>query len=357
MRFANRHSRPERDFVFLTGEGDFAHGDYLRGKVVLFVSRGDRIKGVQLRMTGRVRFRDHITSSCGSAQWENGDELLHQWDPFLIQNQPSPTDRTYEWPFELYIHGNQRETVRGCSQCSISYILEAKILTECGSETFGDSTPIRITRLPPLSAYELMDSFTAQGKWSVGVKYSVSVSHQAIALGGVIPVQIWLRQLDQGVEFTKARLYLQETHTLRANLPPNSITCIARRTVVEWPVALSNGQQFQTWEQHLQLPKVVRKCSPDFDICGVAISHTLHFAATLRDGSRTQLEFETSIPIFLFVSPDLPINGWGVFVQDTGTVGAEASNVLAKGICTPPTYDQAVNYGNPGGIFPPPYVE
>lgn len=135
-----------------------------------------------------------------------------------------------------------------------------------------------------------MDSFTVQGKWSAGVEYSVSVSHQAIALGGVIPVQIWLRQLGQGLEFSKARLYLRETHTLCANLPASSMTYMARRIVVEWPVALSNGQQLQTWEQHLQLPKAVRSCSPDFDIDGVVISHTLHFAATLREGSQTKEE-------------------------------------------------------------------
>lgn len=163
-------------------------------------------------------------------------------------------------------------------------------MTECGSETFGDFVPIRITRCPALSAYELMDSFTAEGKWSESVEYSVSVSHQAIALGGEVPVQIWLRKLDQSVEFTKAGFYLRETHTLRANLPTSSVTYIAPRIVVEWPVALSNGQQLQTWEQRLQLPKVVRKCSPDFDIGGVVISHTLHFAATLLDVNRTKLE-------------------------------------------------------------------
>ncbi|KAJ4210914.1 hypothetical protein NW759_012947 [Fusarium solani] len=328
--------RPECDYVFLRGYGDEAVGQYLRGKVSLSVREGESVKGVQLRLCRQISLWDHKTGPGNEKKVEAS--VVHEWDSFLVEGQPSEVSRTgrvYEWPFEVFIQGHQDESFRGCSRCSNTYRLEASTIHEDSSQTLHDFIPIRIIRLPSLSAYELMDPVTEQGKWLGKIQHSVSLGHKAIALGGLIPIHAELAKIEDGVQVTKAKVCLYEHHKV---LDDGVLFYEGRRLVEEWLLDLNNtSEQIQTWEQCLKLPKVVRKCSPDLDICGVTISHTLHFAVTLKEGDN-EAEYDTSLPITLFVSPELPINGWGAFVHENDQTTKGALEALSEGIQAPPRY-------------------
>jgi hypothetical protein len=70
---------------------------------------------------------------------------------------------------------------------------------------------------------------------------------------------------------------------------------------------------------------------------------------------------EISMPIHLFISPELPVNGWGVFVKNNSIAAKEVKDVLAEGIRVPPRYckgDFVVeDYGIPLDTPPPAYSE
>ena len=194
---------------------------------------------------------------------------------------------TYEWPFELLIPGDQEESFKGCRLCSIAYRLEASTLETCPSHSdVGTLVPIRIIRSPPISCYELMDPATSHGKWDTKAEYSVSIRHQAITLGGLIPVDVQLATLGPDVEVTNARFYLRESHIVHDPCVKDKISFYMQRKVEEWRLNVDDkSRELQTWQQCLHLPRIVSKCSPDFSIRGINISHTLHFAATLvKDG-------------------------------------------------------------------------
>ncbi|KAF5009353.1 hypothetical protein FDECE_4409 [Fusarium decemcellulare] len=315
-------------------------------------------------MTGRILLGDHKEETDDGVKWESGEVLLHQWDPFFLDDQlsqPSADGRTYELPFELFIRGDQEESFRGCNRCGMTYRLEASTIHEDSSDTFQDFVPIQIIRCPPLSAYELMDPTTVQGRWSKKVEFNVSVGYQAIALGGLIPVDAQLTKLEPQVKLVKAKFYLRECHTIRDKLATSVVTYQGQRTVTQWPLDLDNaGHQWQ-WQQCLELPKVVRDCSPDFNVCGISISHTLHFETTLLERDGTESEYETAMPISLFVSPELPVNGWGVFARDNEKTTSESMSVLSEGIRIPPKYCNdhvgTEDYGRPPGTPPPVYSE
>ncbi|RSM09306.1 hypothetical protein CEP52_004153 [Fusarium oligoseptatum] len=315
--------RPECDYVFLRGHGEEAVGQYLRGKVTLSVRDGESIRGVQLKLSRQISMWDHKTGSGDETKVEAS--VVHEWDSFLAEGRPtevSRTGRVFEWPFEVFIQGHQDESFRGCVRCSNTYRLDAFTIYDDSSQTLQDFIPIRIIRLPSLSAYELMDPVTEQGKWLGKVQHSVSLGHKAIALGGLIPIHAELAKIEDGIQISDDGVPSYE----------------GRRLVEEWPLDLSNfSERVQTWEQCLKLPKVVRKCSPDLDVCGVAISHTLHLAVMLKEGD-TEAEYETSLPITLFVSPELPINGWGAFVQEHDQIAKGAHEALSEGIQAPPRY-------------------
>lgn len=210
---------------------------------------------------------------------------MHEWDSFPTEGQSSEvskTGRVYEWPFEVFIQGHQDESFRGCSCCSNTYRLEVSTIYEDASQTLNNILPIRIIRLPSLSAYELMDPVTEQGKWLGKIQHSVSLGHKAIALGGLIPIHAELAKIEDGVQVIKAKFCLYEHHKI---LDDGMLSYEGRRLVQEWLLDFNNtSERIQTWEQCLKLPKVVRGCSPDLDVCSVTISHTLHFAVTLKEG-------------------------------------------------------------------------
>lgn len=207
---------------------------------------------------------------------------------------------TYEWPFELFIPGSWDETFRGCRNCSVGYRLEATTSTQHSKKDIFAFAPIRIIRSPTLSSYELLDPATTHGKWGANAEYNLSLRHQAIAVGGLIPVDVELGMLEPGVEVKKARCFLQETHIVHDECSADVAAFYGDRLVEEWRLDIPDeDQQVYTWEQCLPLPRIVSRCSPDFSIRGMTISHSFHFRATL---SKSGAEFEVGLNFRLLKS-------------------------------------------------------
>ncbi|RGP67647.1 hect-type ubiquitin ligase-interacting cred [Fusarium sporotrichioides] len=355
--------RPDQDYVFLSGNGAEAQGQYLRGKISLFVPEKQHVQGVQLKFTSRMWLGDHVAPKEDSVKWQHREETIHTWNPFLVSDQigkPVPNGKRYEWPFYLFIQGDQEETFKGCTRCSITYLLEASTIYSDYSRDVRSFAPIRIIRTPTFSSYELMDPTSAHGKWSTRAEYNVSVRHRAIALGGLIPIEAQVAQLCSTSKISKARVYLRETHTIEDKSISGSMAFEGQRVVTEWPLDLIQPGQLQSWQQCLQLPLAVRNCSPDVSMHGITISHTLHFEVTIvTKGVAT--EEEVSLPIHLFISPELPVNGWGVFVRHNDTVAKEMKELLAEGIRVPPRYCKGdfdmEEYGMTVSTPPPAYSE
>jgi hypothetical protein len=298
--------------------------------------------------------RIHHSHSNNSTQIEP----VHRWDHFMVPHSPNRSDsysHTYEWPFEVWISGDQVETFKACDLCNLAYRLEASALDEGSESDEGrTSVPIRISRHHPPSSYELMDPVASCGVWEDQVKYNVSVRHRAAPLGGLLPIHAKLTTFGPDVKVTKARFYLEETHVVSNPSRSGFVSDYMRRTAEEWWLKIEEqSQDMHVWQQCLHLPRIVRKCSPDFNFQGTTISHTLHFAATiLQDG--VEKELETSMDVILFISPELPISGWDIFVYDEKNVTEDHLHALAGGIGVPPKYCEGEKgLGREVEILPP----
>ncbi len=96
---------------------------------------------------------------------------------------------------------------------------------------------------------------------------------------------------ESGFEVTAARIYLSESHRIHDKCDAARVKYYGVRTSGDWPLVLDKASdRTQFWQQCLQLPLAVRKCSHSFDVRGILISHTLHFAVKIRDSSGTESE-------------------------------------------------------------------
>ncbi|KAF4343550.1 HECT-type ubiquitin ligase-interacting creD [Fusarium beomiforme] len=350
--------QPDYDYVFVSGTGDDAQGQYLRGNLSLFIPEGQSITNVQLKLTCRMWLGDHKVDTEDEVKWQRHENTVHQWEPFNVVDKvgvPFKTGKKFEWPFELFIRGDQEESFKGCTRCNITYLLEAWTVHHGSSGSFKTFAPIRIIRTPGRTSYELMDPATVQGKWSEKAEYNVSIRHRAIALGGLVPIEAQLTTISPTAKITKARFYLREKHDVENSSGAAGSLYEGQRVVTEWPLELKDEPQHR-WQQCLHLPIAVRNCSPDFSVCGVSITHTLHFEVTVNKNG-TITEEEISMPIHLFISPELPVNGWGVFVRDHAIAAKEVKNLLAEGIRVPPKYCKGDFVVEDYEVPPPAYSE
>lgn len=218
---------------------------------------------------------------------------LHQVKDFLKHDgvcQQSTYATTYEWPFKLYVDGNQQESFRGCGACRTRYRLEAVAITGVASNNPIDAVPIRIIRCPSLASYGLLNPATVQGSWGDSIRYEVCLGRRAAALGGTVPVAAKLTILLPGVQITAARFYLTENHMVCDKHDTGRVLLHSTKLVSTWPLYGCSGQQSHTWRESLPLSKAVRSCSPSFDAVRVKNSHAMHFAVTIIYGSGAQSE-------------------------------------------------------------------
>jgi hypothetical protein len=292
-------------------------------------------------------------------------ETIHPWQPFLVEGSPNRSNiysSTYEWPFEFFVSGEETESFKGCRLCNLSYRLEASTIDECpANREHSTFTPIRVIRCPATSCYDLLDSVTSHGKFGPNAEYSFSIRHQAIPLGGLIPIDAQLATLGPNVKLARARFHLQESHVVHKPGTGGNETIYMERIIEEWPLTIDDSSpNLQNWQQCLHLPRIVGKCSPDFSIQGINITHTLHFSGTfITDGLDSG--FDTSIPVTLFISPEFPISGWDMFSYGYEEMTKERLEALAEGIGVPPQYCGGGDEGSIGlsslpGTPPPPYV-
>ncbi|KAF6804671.1 CreD [Colletotrichum sojae] len=343
----------KNDFIFLRGAAGEAAEQPLNGTLNLRLPCGQPADGVRLRMVGFLRCRSHDAKTNTPESYRTIRVFEHEWPPFVIDNgfQVSHTDsfNTYEWPFEFMVPGDTPESFRGCSCCSVSYQLTATTMRSKSSASTPQAyRPLRINRTPRGdSAFELMDAATAEGTWAGRVEYRVSLAHRAVALGTGVPLEVILTPLRKGLRVERVRCEMTEQHTFRLSGPRSLPTFEGDRTVGEWDMPVEDApedteQPSYRAVRRLPLPADPKKCSPDTETENISTSHTLHVEVNVVEEGDNLLKsrYHVTIPVVLFMSPELPVDASENFVRPKGSVAEDDGNLVKafSGLELPPCY-------------------
>jgi hypothetical protein len=331
----------------------------LKGTVVLCLPNALKVEDVHLRVMGQLKvgWNDQKITPTGISnnRVERTTEIFsHRWPPFVGGPGGSNSRGTtlpagnYEWPFELVIPGKLAESIEGLEDSHIIYKLKATVARGKLAYDLHTFKPLRIVRTLDPSALELAHAMTVENVWPNKIEYQLIIPQKAIIFGTAIDVEMRFTSLLKGLRIGTIKCQLIEAQEFTI---PGATTHTERfwkhtREVDTWQFELNeeehyqdilneNGQDGYVMKQRMPLPKTLRKCIQDADTNGIKIRHKVKFNVALHNPDGHVSELRATLPVTIFISPNMPLNPEGLLVDQT-PMNTESVDI---GEHAPPLYE------------------
>ncbi|KAK9314620.1 hypothetical protein V1522DRAFT_408605 [Lipomyces starkeyi] len=314
----------DHDVIIVRGTPDESAGVLLKGAVVLSLLESVSVKRISLRLYGTIRmnWQETVQSSRGLSQRTNRYEKViyeHTWN-FLDWDGNRNTSHTigqgnYEYPFEVILPGSISESVEGLEGGSVIY--KMKVIVERGrfANNLIKKKHIRVVRTLGPEALELSQTMSIENVWPNKVDYCISIPSKAVPIGSATPVHLLLQPLLKGLRLGQIVIVLKEYYTLHIPHGPGhaSVRTVSQVTLPA-PEVGEDEIPGEIWDirDFFQIPPNLTKCTQDCDIPGfIEVRHKLKFAVSLKNPDGHVSELRASLPIALFISPNVPVNDGG----------------------------------------------
>jgi hypothetical protein len=255
----------------------------------------------------------------------------------------------YEWPFQIALEGSTTETIEGIRKASIKYRLKATITRRSPAYNMHTSRQVRFIRIVETSASELCQPVGLEGIGFDKVEYSIEIPQRAVVLGSSVPLEVKAIPLVKGLELRDITIWVSESQniTLASPIGAPREYCkereITRRNIIihgdsYWQSTIDiTGRAGWVVKTYLSLPGKLSKCLQDVHTNGIRIRHQLRLVISLRDPAKHISQLRATIPLTLFISPDIPFNGEGNLSERLS--GATAEEVAWEAL---PVYGEHV---------------
>ncbi|KAI1387962.1 uncharacterized protein F4822DRAFT_430712 [Hypoxylon trugodes] len=368
--------RLENDFIVFRGNEHEASGQLLKGVLVLCLREPLKVDDVHLRLMGNCRIAwvdgKQTPSGIHNQKVDRTSTILrHTWPPFVGQTTHHNTlaPGNYEWPFELLLPGDTAESVEGLYQTGITYVLKATISKGKLAKNLHAYKRFRIIRTLEPAALEFNHAMSVENIWPNKVEYSVVIPQKAVVFGSNIPLEMRFTPLLKGLEMgniTVKLIEIQEFSVL--SYPPPTKSYKHDRDVTSWNFEVTRenhwrdnieetGQEGWVITRELPLPKRLSKCIQDCAVHGIKIRHKLKLTVALRNPDGHISELRASLPITIFISPNMPLDEEGNLVSQAPESANDANESDAS-FMAPPGYgmhvlDQLYEDVDTSGIMTP----
>ncbi|CAH0014767.1 unnamed protein product [Clonostachys rhizophaga] len=343
--------RLDSDFIVFRGNEHESAGQMIKGVVVLCLPSALRMEDVRLRLTGTLRI--NAPGSSSQKGEKNTTILEHRWAPFVGTHGKSMTlpAGNYEYPFEYLLPGDTAESVEGIPEASITYRLKATVGRGKLAYDLHAYKHLRVIRAPEPGALEFLHAMSVENIWPNKIDYSIIIPQKAVVFGGTVKLQMRLTPLLKGLEMGEITAKMVEIRE----------TCIAsptglnvrdhkiERDVSTWKFGVNReehwhdmiedtGQEGWALEKQLTLPKKLRQCIQDLNLHGIKVRHKIKLTIALENPDGHISELRATLPISIFISPNLPLDDEGNLIEQAGGVAPEQD----LGATAPPGYGEHV---------------
>lgn len=354
--------RLDNDIIVLRGGESEASSQILKGVVVLCLPSALKLEDVHLRMTGQLKvgWNDQRMTPTGVSnnRVDKTTEIFsHRWAPFVGGGGPGSSSRgtvlpsgNYEWPFELVIPGSMAESVEGLNESHIIYKLKATVARGKLAYDLHAWKPVRIVRTLDPSALELAHAMTVENVWPNKIEYQLIIPQKAIIFGTAIDIEMRFTSLLKGLKIgnIKCQLIEAQEFILPGATPHSERFWKNSRDVDTWSFELGddtyqdiiseNGQDGYVLKEKMPLPKTLSRCLQDVDVHGIKIRHKVKFNIALHNPDGHISELRATLPVTIFISPNMPLTSDGRLVDQT-PLSTQTADIVQH---APPLYGEHI---------------
>ncbi|KAM5466670.1 hypothetical protein MauCBS54593_005927 [Microsporum audouinii] len=344
--------RLDEPYIVFRGNEEESASAHLKGTLVLCLSEPLTIKHLRLHLTGMSRISWPFLIGAVPGGKKHGKERTFfekTWkfrDAGKGKTEIMPADN-YEFPFDIVLPGSLPESIEGLPDTWIVYRFKAEIGRKY-TKDIQIRKPLRIIRTLGPSALELSHVMSVENIWPNKLEYSISTPSKAVVFGTSARVNFRLVPLLKGLKIGTITTQFIESYDVMScrddsQLQPTSHKSI--RVVVADHFRLGPEEERQFLEEEgegyvfsrvLELPKKLCKCIQDTDTKGIKIRHKLKFKIQLHNPDGHTSELRATLPVFIFLSPNLPLDDNNNLVDQSPTSPQVAEFCMAQQ--APPLY-------------------
>ncbi|KDB24584.1 hypothetical protein H109_03553 [Trichophyton interdigitale MR816] len=346
--------RLDEPYIVFRGNEEESASAHLKGTLVLCLSEPLTIKHLRLHLTGMSRISWPFLIGAVPGTKKHGKERTFfekTWkfrDAGKGKTEIMPADN-YEFPFDIVLPGSLPESIEGLPDTWIIYRFKAEIGRKYAKD-IQVRKPLRIIRTLAPSALELSHVMSVENIWPNKLEYSISTPSKAVVFGTSVRIDFRLAPLLKGLKIGMITTQFIESYDVMScrddsQLQPTSHKSI--RVVVadhfrlgpeEERRFLEEGEEGYQFSRVLDLPKKLSKCIQDTDTKGIKIRHKLKFKIQLHNPDGHTSELRATLPAFIFLSPNLPLDDNNNLVNQSPTSPQVAEFCMAQQ--APPLYGE-----------------
>ncbi|PGG96872.1 hypothetical protein GX51_07609 [Blastomyces parvus] len=342
--------RLDEDYIVFRGNEHEAASTLLNGKLLLCLSEPLQIKYLRLHLTGMSKILLQGSSSRRKSSREN-KFFEHTWtfrDAGKNKQETLPAGN-YDFPFDIILAGSLPESIEGLRDTFITYRFKAEIGRKYAKDMIVRK-PLRIIRTLDPSALELSHAMSVENIWPNKIEYSISTPSKALIFGTSVQVDFRLIPLLKGLTIGTISTQLVENHDFVLNPNDDEAAQLSHKWTkiilqdictldqLEKSQSLNRDADGFEFSRILNLPKSLNKCLQDADTRGIKIKHKLKFRVQLRNPDRHISELRASLPVSIFISPNLPIGDNNNLIDQSAHSTQRVIHTMAQQ--APPLYGE-----------------
>lgn len=259
----------------------------------------------------------------------------------------------YEYPFEYTLPGDTSESVEGIPEASITYRLKATVGRGKLAYDLHAYKHLRIIRTLEAGALEFLHAMSVENIWPNKLEYSITIPQKAVVFGGVVDMEMRFTPLLKGLELGEVTAKMIESRecVIQGSTGVNIREHRTERDVATWKFQVTReehwndmieetGQEGWALTKQLSLPKKLRQCIQDLNHHGIKIRHKIKLTVALKNPDGHISELRATLPVSIFISPNIPFDEQGNMVNQAP--GTEANVSQQSASAAPPGYGEHI---------------
>ncbi|EDO15478.1 hypothetical protein Kpol_472p9 [Vanderwaltozyma polyspora DSM 70294] len=253
----------------------------------------------------------------------------------------------YELPFKIMLPSEIPETIEGLQSGSILYSFEGHIERRKKSgmpiiirdETdYSNSNPksanvktysyryhkyFRVFRTLSSDNFAMQEEMKVGNSWPDKLQYEVSIPSRAIPVGGITPISIKIFPFQKHYILEKIGVTLIQFYSMKDSSGQlyNDEVVALKQSMTDFEGFIKINERTGSLidkveiDSMIKMPDDLKKATQDCDIIGeiIRIRHKLAIQIVMKrlasDGTTKMVEIKATIPILLFISPQVTLKG------------------------------------------------